>query len=157
MWILIGLAYLILTGMAIIVCADDGSLAQTGISWKEKAIRVFFLMAIGWFSMILLGIGAVVIWTLTYIQDELFSFQSEKLNNFSLLSFIGQQLKRLIPWKKGKKTCSTVSQTEQKKSCHSPTKKQDDSTMSTSEQSTSLSDSSKKEAESPAASSGTSE
>lgn len=157
MWIIIGIVYFVLTGIAIVMAADDGTLAQTGISWKEKAVRVFFLMAIGWFSTILLGIGVIIVWVLMIIQDDLLSFQSEKLNNFSLLSFMGQQLKKLVPWKKGRKICSTDSQTEQEKSCHSPTKKDIDSIMSTSGQNTSSLDSSKREVESPAVSSGTSE
>lgn len=153
MWLLIGIAYLVLTGAAIVIASDDGALVQTGTSWKEKAVRVFFLMTIGWFSTILFGVTAVTVWVLISIQDDLLSFRSDKLNNFSLLSFIGQQLKKLIPWKKGKKTCTKDSQTEQKKSWHSPTENVNDSITSTSEQNTSSSDSSKKEAESPVPSS----
>ena len=156
MWLIIGIIYLVLTGAAIFFAADDGSLVQTGISWKEKAVRVFFLMAIGWFSTILLGIGAVVVWTLMTIQDNLLSFQSDKLNNFSLLSFIGKQLKKLIFWKKeGAKSCSTDSQVEQKESWNSPTEKPIDSTTITSGQNISSLDLSKKEAESQPQSSGT--
>lgn len=128
MGLIIGiLAYIALTGLAIYFGKDEGVFDTD--SDIDFAIRMLFLLTIGWLIALLIAIGAGLVWVGATMCEQFLMFRMKPYEgDFSILHWIGRNIKhivmRIIPKRKKKdkveacqnQTSQNDSQTEQKES-----------------------------------------
>lgn len=128
MGLIIGiLAYIALTGLAIYFGKDEGVFDTD--SDIDFAIRMLFLLTIGWLIALLIAIGSCLVWVGMATADQFLMFRMKPYQgDFSILHWIGRNIKhmvvKIIPKRKKKdkveacsnQTSQNDSQTEQTES-----------------------------------------